>query len=237
MSYILDALKKSEAERTRGVVPTLLAPQQTALRGGVIGWLVVGALLVNAGLLAAWMYWPTKKDSTSPPTNSVSAVTPPATGAYLAPVQTQPASNAPAYPTASASASMPAGAAYADNPPTPVAAMPPTTRVAQPDANTIDSGQPTIITPRSEAAAAPVPSATNANASRGTNDATALHYEFSTHFYASDPSKRAVTLNGRRYMEGDLLDPGVRIKEITETGVVLDVGGQTVPLDVLQDWR
>ena len=69
------------------------------------------------------------------------------------------------------------------------------------------------------------------------DNAAVPHYEFSTHVYASDPSKRAVTMNGKRYMEGDTLDPNVRIKEITETGVLLDVYGQTVAVDVLQDWR
>ena len=51
MSYILDALKKSEAERSRGVVPTLLTPPQTSFRSGTVGWLVIAALIINAGLV------------------------------------------------------------------------------------------------------------------------------------------------------------------------------------------
>ena len=58
MSYILDALKKSEAERSRGVVPTLLTPPQTTFRSSIIGWGLMAALIVNAGLFAAWLYWP-----------------------------------------------------------------------------------------------------------------------------------------------------------------------------------
>ena len=60
---------------------------------------------------------------------------------------------------------------------------------------------------------------------------------FSTHVYASDPTKRAVTLNGRRLIEGDSISKGVVLKEITETGVILDVNGRDVPLEVLGDWR
>ncbi len=48
---------------------------------------------------------------------------------------------------------------------------------------------------------------------------------------------RAVTMNGKRFVEGDTIRPGVRIREITETGVVLDVNGRPIPMDVLQDWR
>jgi general secretion pathway protein B len=232
MSYILDALKKSEAERSRGVVPTLLAPQQTPLRGGIVGWVVGAALLVNAAVFAAWMYWPsTKKDAIAPPSSPVSAAAPPATAAPPMTVQTQPAQNAAqTYPTTAASISAATENAIGSGP-----ALAPTPRTVQGDPTfAAESAQPTIITPRSAANTA-TPS--NATASLATNDAMALHYEFSTHFYASDPSKRAVTLNGKRYTEGDTIDAGVRIKEITETGVVLDVGGQTVPLDVLQDWR
>jgi general secretion pathway protein B len=60
---------------------------------------------------------------------------------------------------------------------------------------------------------------------------------FSTHVYASDPTRRAVTLNGRRLVEGDSISKGVVLKEITETGVILVVNGRDVPLEVLQDWR
>ncbi len=58
MSYILDALKKSEAERSRGSVPTLLIPAQTHFRSSVAIWVLLGALIVNACLFAAWMFWP-----------------------------------------------------------------------------------------------------------------------------------------------------------------------------------
>ncbi len=58
MSYILDALKKSEAERSRGVVPTLLTPSHATFRSSVVGWGLIAALVINAGLFAAWLYWP-----------------------------------------------------------------------------------------------------------------------------------------------------------------------------------
>lgn len=57
MSYILKALKKSEAERAKGTVPRLTAQQTVALRrrGAVWPWIVSAALLVNAAVVGlAW---------------------------------------------------------------------------------------------------------------------------------------------------------------------------------------
>ena len=48
---------------------------------------------------------------------------------------------------------------------------------------------------------------------------------------------RAVTVHGKRFVEGDMITKGVRLVEITETGVVLEANGRRIPLDVLQDWR
>ena len=205
MSYILDALRKSEAERSRGVVPTLLSPQQTPLRNSVIGWLIAGALLINAIVLAAWFYWPAKPAS-PPPSAFASAVEAPA------PSQAVPL---PAATAATAVSTQVTERVEA----TPLHATPPAE--VEPSSNIEPSG---VVAPTS--GSAPV-----------TGDVVPPRYQFSTHVYASDPSMRAVTLNGKRYAEGDTIDPGVRIKEITDTGVILDIDGQSVPVDVLQDWR
>lgn len=57
MSYILDALKKSEAQRHAGRIPTAVAPQGVAVesaqpnRIGMLGWI---ALAILAALALAW---------------------------------------------------------------------------------------------------------------------------------------------------------------------------------------
>jgi general secretion pathway protein B len=199
VSYILDALKKSEAERSRGVVPTLLTPPQTGFRSGIVGWILVAALIVNAGVFAAWMYWP----------RDVS----PTTGRAPAPPQVaEPAAATPGMPVARTSA-------VADPPPPLETSVPPA---------------PVTVAPQTIAA----PSTPN----RRLDDApeansSAADVSFSTHVYATDASMRAVTMNGKRFVEGDEIRPGVRIREITEAGVILDVNGRPIPVDVLQDWR
>jgi len=203
VSYILDALKKSEAERSRGVVPTLLAPHQTPLRNNVIGWVVAAALLVNAVIFAVWMYWPSTKEALSPPSGSVGITAAPAPAVSQTPSAGPSDTPLPVIferttPTSEV--------------PTQTPQTRPTTATAQPSANVERS----VVSD---------------------SDAAAPRYQFSTHVYASDPNMRAVTLNGKRYTEGDTIDAGVRIKEITESGVVLDVDGRSVAVDVLQDWR
>src|SRR5262245_53203067 len=76
MSYILDALKKSELERNRKAAPSLIgtAPQMPHARTKIaIG--VTIALLANALLLGAWWFWPRNAAvaQTTSPESSVSA--------------------------------------------------------------------------------------------------------------------------------------------------------------------
>jgi general secretion pathway protein B len=196
VSYILDALKKSEAERSRGAVPTLLTPPQTSFRSSIIGWGVVVALIVNAGLFGAWLYWPRNGSSPVVSAPAAAQVATPTVASSVAPASTNPTG-----PDAA-------------SPPLEYPVLPSSSNAAPPPANTR------------------APDVDVANDTGGTADVS-----FSTHVYATDPSMRAVTMNGKRFVEGDTIRPGIRIREITETGVILDVNGRPVPVDVLQDWR
>ena len=200
MSYILDALKKSEAERSRGSVPPLLIPAQTQFRSSVAIWVLLGALIVNACLFAAWMFWPTAPLMPSPTAPAVAS-----------PPESTPANDRTA---SRVNPSPPQTAVQAvENPP------PRSYEVEKPG---VETAPATHIDPIAGTTSEDVPTPT---------------YSFSTHVYATDPSMRAVTMGGRRFVEGDTIGPGVTIKEITESGVVLDINGRTVPIDVLQDWR
>ncbi|MGL5773839.1 MAG: general secretion pathway protein GspB, partial [Aeromonas veronii] len=46
-----------------------------------------------------------------------------------------------------------------------------------------------------------------------------------------------VVLNGREYREGSEIAPGVVLTTIDQQYIVLQVGGQSVTLKALQDWR
>jgi general secretion pathway protein B len=179
MSYILDALNKSEAERSRGARPSLGTVHHPVPRSRVAAWVIAGALAVNAGVGIAWL--------------------------------TLHERSAPSRTTATATAAkQPAPAiAPAAQPPIPAA--------------TIITPDRSSMPPSRSAASTTVPDVSN--------------IAFSTHVYSDDPTMRAVTVNGKRFVEGDMIAKGVRLVEITETGVVLEANGHRIPLDVLQDWR
>ena len=180
MSYILDALRKSEAERNHDVVPGLFTVgTPTSRTRSIVTVALIVVLVVNALLMAAWLSGWRLTFETESTANSE-----PAIGAMpLAPTQQQ---------------SVP-----------PLRTMSPTAPPATPE---------------------PIPAQINEEPVPST-------FEFSTHVYSSDPALRAVTLEGRRFQEGDTIAPDVRLVEITETGVVLDYRGARMDIDVLQDWR
>ncbi len=98
MSYILDALKRADAERERGAVPGLHARQLTspaarAAPNASSGfWLTVAAILLLGGVAAGLWLWST-------PPDAVPLVAVP-------PALTQPAVSAPLAPSAVASTAL-----------------------------------------------------------------------------------------------------------------------------------
>ncbi|MDN4053218.1 hypothetical protein QPK32_09010, partial [Massilia sp. YIM B02763] len=98
MSYILEALKKAQAERQLGDAPTIHAPQAaqaapagTTARKPLLLGLGAGALVVAAGVLLFWRAGPALAPVAAPA----------ATAASSAPAATA-ASSAPAAPVAKA---------------------------------------------------------------------------------------------------------------------------------------
>ena len=59
--------------------------------------------------------------------------------------------------------------------------------------------------------------------------------DFATHLYAPNPAFREVSINGRRYGEGERVE-GMLLSEITPTGVIFEHAGYTFSVSVLEDW-
>ena len=104
MSYILDALKRAEAERERGAVPGLhsqpVAHSAAVPAGGVRGtvaWLVAGTSLVLVLLTAVFWFW--RESAPQAPVTVASAIAPVAPSALPAlPTPVAPVTVAPAAP-------------------------------------------------------------------------------------------------------------------------------------------
>ena len=244
MSFILDALKKSEAERQRQAGPTLLELRITRPPRRYPPWsLIVGALLaVNVAVLLTFLL-------RRPPAVTAAGAAASAQVASQVQVQAAPARAAPpahvviavpastAAPAAVASpavpptpagvggtAAAPAGdAADADavvpthNPADDEPALPPGTRQAGP------APAPT----QQAAAAQPAGAADYSNLpslSQISGNIPAMRLDLLD--YSQLASERYALINMRRVREGDVLPDGARVLAITPNGVAVDYRGQ-----------
>lgn len=57
------------------------------------------------------------------------------------------------------------------------------------------------------------------------------------HTFSSVPAKRTVTMNGRDWKEGEQVVDGVMLKEITRDGILLDVSGWPVVIGRTRGWK
>ncbi len=195
MSFILDALKKSESERNRQSGPTLMEMRVAPPRSRLPLWGVVigGVLLLNLGLLLWLLLRPT-------PVQPAMAIATPAP--LPAPAQAVAAvATAPAAPVA-----MPALPTPEPSPPANTADFEPALPARSPLPSTTnvgaDLGLPTIH---------------DLNAS----GANLPELRLSLHVYDAEPSRRYVLLNSTRLREGESTPDGLRLERITESGVVL----------------
>lgn len=59
---------------------------------------------------------------------------------------------------------------------------------------------------------------------------------FAGHVYSSNPIQRSVIINGHAMSEGDVVINNLKVEQITRSGVVFDFDGQLFRMDILQDW-
>jgi general secretion pathway protein B len=217
MSLILEALRKSEAERRRGEMPDLRAelPPAPAPRRGSLRALPWIAAAVAIGLALAWWLRPWPRDTAPISVPSTATTTPVAAPAESLRLQPRVAVAPPAVATR-LPAREPAQPARSDaTPPAPVAPEP------APAAPREESPPPASIA--SGAAETPV------NALSADLREALPPLQLSMHMWDPDPAKRFVILDGERHVEGDSVGP-MRIRRIDAQGVLFDWQGRAVRL-------
>jgi general secretion pathway protein B len=224
MSFILDALKKSESDRQRQTGPALYEVRVAPPRAGLPLWAVaIAALLaVNLGIVLWMLLRSNARDAAAVQPAAAVAAAPlaapaaaPVAAASPAPVMTAPpaAMPAPAPTLSQAPASEPAvGAQEPQNP--------------QDFAPAQESSSPGSMHVRRTSAAG-VPLYQDAAATPGTQ-IPQLHLDF--HMYAPQPQDRFVMINMHKLREGESLPEGVHVNSITPEGAVLSYNGQTFML-------
>jgi len=245
MSFILDALKKSESDRQRQSGPALFEVRVAPPRTRLPTWAIAIALLLVLNLgVVLWMLLrhqghataPLATDTVSPaaapgaaPTAPSPAV--PATSAPMAAGSTPPVPVVPVSSLGTGAAAPPASTGAPSALPTASAASAPSTPSATPGA---EPGSPEDYAP-AEDRSAPAP---GSHVRRGTDSGIPLYQDLTStpgtqlpqlrldlHVFAAHPQERFVMVNMHKLREGDTLPEGVRVDSITPEGAVMSYNG------------
>ena len=216
MSYILDALKRADAQRERGQVPGLNAQPvpaapAPAARSRLAWWLGLACGGVAVAALAA--YW--HADSTQ------------AAPAVAAPAAAPVATPNPAPAPAPAPAPLPSVQAVPPAPPP--AARPPAAQPAPPPA--VVAPRP-VPAQRREAASAAAPAALPALGELPEDiRRTVPKLVVSGSVHSSNPAQRILIVNGQVLNEGATLAPDLLLETIGPRSAVLNLRGTRFRLD------
>ena len=217
MSYILDALKKAEQEREIGRVPGIVSGHEQVGRRSVNRWLwLVGVLAVNAIVLAI-VLWPQSDTSAIAPVAAV--VAPPA------PEPTKQRSRAPVItvvqPVVEAKPVRPAPARES-KPPAALRPLPPLAEPLQATSVEVPVARATAVAALSPNNNLPVWPQVSSQLFQQIN--SGLHLD--VHVYSELPDQRFVLINMQKYNEGEQLQEGPVVDEITPEDVILSFRGQ-----------
>jgi general secretion pathway protein B len=241
MSFILDALKKSENERQRQSAPALFEVKVAAPRRMFPIWVVGLAILLGVNVCAlAWVLL--RDSSAAAPVTTDVAATPAAQPAV--------ASAPPGMMTVPATVTIPTTVNI------PINSAPSITMGAADHSGSVDGVQ-NVEEPVLSGHETPVPPDYNANdyapaitpaqagavaaarraggvPSRDELLAQGLQIpelRLDLHVYAVQPAERFVFINMRKLREGDSLPDGVRVEEITQSGAHLSYRGSKFSID------
>jgi general secretion pathway protein B len=219
MSFILDALRKSENERQRQAGPGFAELRPAMVRPTLPVWAIALAALLAVNLVVLAVVMLRNGDGGS---STAAVATPEVAGQSLdrAPVTSSPQQTAalpytsiperaPVSPAPEADEGIDDGADYNVEEPEaagPELQPPPRARTRAPDEDESAAQLPTI----------------NDVAFAGT-PLPELHLDI--HVYATQPAERFVFLNNRKYREGSETPEGTLIERITRDGVVLNHRG------------
>jgi general secretion pathway protein B len=234
MSFILDALKKSEIERQRQSEPGLMDAGAARRRGRLPPWAALLGLLlaINLVLLAVVLMRSGAPTSTKEPTihaDAAAGVATPGASPHFSPLDPTPV-YAPEIPVSATAGAVPgdspASAALPATVPSAAPSRSPATRAA---VRALHRPDPVLTAADNTAAAAAaadndevLPSISEINLT-GAQTLPELHLD--VHVYATKPSDRFVYINMRKYRQGAVLQEGPTLELIRRDGVILNFQG------------
>jgi general secretion pathway protein B len=220
MSFILDALKKSEIERQRQTVPGLMDTRMARRRSRLPIWAAALGVLLGINLLVlSFVLW--RKDAPAahasrPAAAAVAAavdVAPPVTE-HFSPLDTAPV-YAPEIPVPSADGAAPLHS--------PIAHIGSAAGPGGSVNHTVHHADPLLTEQEARDDNQEVLPSINEISLTGAQALPELHLD--VHVYATKPSDRFVYINMRKYHEGATLQEGPTLERIRRDGVVLNFQG------------
>jgi general secretion pathway protein B len=221
MSFILDALKKSEVERQRQSLPGLMDSPTVLRRRGLPLWaILLGALLaINIVVLILVLMRNGRPAAASVPERRADPVAAADRPAPAADDHFSPLSGTPVY---APEIHVPA----ADQDPSGTAPMPlATPHVSAPTAvpRLLRRPDPVLVDQDAKADDEEVLPSINELSLTGSQALPELHLD--VHVYATRPADRFVYINMRKYHEGNTLQEGPVLEHIRRDGAVLNYQG------------
>ena len=218
MSYILDALKRSEQEERIRQTPALDADHvisstrsrnSSESTNSILTILLLVSLIVATGT-AVYLYLVNERQVETPGSGSIKVEN----------TNLEKRKAADAVPTATESLG-----------PGPTIVNP-----AVPDPIIIERAalKPTVAATFATTASIPVPVSIRDLPDHIQQKIPEMR--FSSHIYAEDPTLRMVNINGNSIREGDAVVNGIILIKITEEGAVLRYRDHTFVMSVLKDW-
>jgi general secretion pathway protein B len=251
MSYILEALKKSEKERQRGNVPDILSVHDTSHRDirkrHTWAYLLIAALLLNAGVIYWWLGSGHSRNARVPVLTAQRSHADSArsdTG-DMALHDTQQPKTAPGVPQIAE----PEETDKRENTRSLTAEEP--VNPAKRPTGIIKGNEETKAAQRKETASLKAPLSNTGRHSESSSDApkegmpstdspahrifelnelpssirqNLPNFSISVHIYEDDPKSRMTRINDRMLREGQELSSGLRLEKITIDGVILSYG-------------
>ncbi len=207
MSYILEALKKSEQQRGSDSTPTVQTIHSASLQYTQQKkplWPYVLAAVITLNVIALIVFFAPPRTSDKPVPQDPPAATPAAFDAQRGAVVTATTPTPATVPGNTATTPQGAAAAGTTTP----------QQNPEPGAFVVDLRDLPLHIQRQ------IPDMV-----------------FSAHVYSRNPAQRSVVINGDFMEQGDMLNARLRLEEITADGVIFDYAGTRFRSSVLTQWK